>query len=231
MKTACFLSLFLACLACMSQNFKEIEFGAYQSPINIADSECRIGNHTIRMHYNLSREHLIHDLHRVEVDYDSGSYVEFDREEYQLMQFHFHTPSEHLVNAYRYPVEMHIVHSSVRTRDFLVIALLFDYGDEDSFIGQFLNDVPVGMKHIDNDQKYLDINQELLPEIFFSYYYYQGSLTTPPYSENVNWIIDTRVHSCSKAQVDRLVMLEGYNHREEQKIFDREVEKVIKFNN
>ena len=223
-----FTSLFfLFFLAGIAQQFEFENEKTHQSPVNITDSKCQIGKHSLTMTYDISSEHLTHEFQSVEVDYDAGSYVTFDGLNYNLLQFHFHTPSEHLVNDLRYPMEMHIVHQTEDQQYFLVIALLLQAGEEDPFIAQFLNDVPLGKKHIDNDQKFLDINQELIPEVFLSYYHYEGSLTTPPYSENVDWIIDTRVHTCSRSQLERLVILEGDNHREKQKIYDRIVEKVI----
>lgn len=178
------------------------------------------------MHYDISKEHIVHEEQVVELDYDPGSYIEFDGEHFDLKQFHFHTPSEHWINDESFDLEMHMVHQSVKDDQYLVIAFLFEAGEPDHFISQFLQDVPEGEQHIDNDRKYIDINQELLPENFTSYYYYEGSLTTPPYSENVSWIVDTRIHRSSAAQIEKLILLEGDNHRGVQHINDRIVEKV-----
>jgi carbonic anhydrase len=202
------------------------QIGDHQSPINISENLCSPGMHIIDLHYDKSQEHIDHREHTIELQYDPGSYLEFDGDRYEFLQFHFHTPSEHLINNMEYPLEMHMVHFSDENDHFLVLSIMFEQGSPDHFIDQFLKDVPSGVRHLDNPEKYIDINQELLPENFESFYYYEGSLTTPPYSENVSWIVDSRIHSSSESQIGLLKELEGDNHRSLQKINNRLIQKV-----
>ena len=85
--------------------------GDLQSPINIISSQAVPGHHQVVVHYQPSGQRIANLGHTVEVFYDEGSSLEFDGQNYQLQQIHFHTPSEHLIDGITYPMEMHMVHT------------------------------------------------------------------------------------------------------------------------
>ncbi len=201
------------------------EFGSKQSPVNIVTGQCELAEHLIDLHYEPSHEHLIHEEHCVKLDYDPGSYIVFDGDQFDFLQFHFHTPSEHHMDGDEYPLEMHMVHFRQDTMPrYLVIGLLFEEGKEDPFIKHFLNAVPETVSVADYPDLQIDISQELMPSDFGSYYHYDGSLTTPPYTETVEWVIVSKIHTASITQIKKLEELEGPNNRKIQELKDRVIQ-------
>ena len=103
-----------------------------------------------------------------------------------MHSIHFHLYSEHRIENEQYPMEMHIVHKNTNKNDKqnenLVIGVLFDYkGDENN---KFLEDMNLATEQKINNASILDsIHKD------DEYYYYKGSLTTVPCTENVNWIV------------------------------------------
>lgn len=204
-----------------------LDHGLLQSPININTLYCDEGIHEVELHYNTSHEHIVHKEHLVEIDYDPGSYILFDGRKYNFKQFHFHTPSEHLVDGVHYPLEMHMVHLDTgKTPNYLVISILFKEGTADPFLNQFIEEVPEDYKEIDIENKIIDIREELWPGELQEYYFYKGSLTTPPYTETVSWLIVGHIHGASPEQISHLKDLEGINNRKIQKLNERDVEYV-----
>ena len=117
---------------------------------------------------------------------------------YKLHSIHFHLNSEHRLENKQYPMEMHIVHKNTNLNDKdnanLVIGVLFDYNSEYDD-NQFLNDINLSKeKEIKNASILSLINKD------DEFYYYKGSLTTVPCTENVNWIVFKDIKHMSYAQ-------------------------------
>jgi carbonic anhydrase len=185
---------------------------ASQSPINIVTSRAVPGRHKIKFHYQSSKEHVDNLGHTVKVTYDAGSSLDYDGKTYDLVQFHFHTPSEHLLDGVTYPMEMHLVHSEhSRPEHLLVVGVLFKEGDPNSLLDALIADVPTQPgEHADRDAK-LDASSVF--KRGEGYYHYEGSLTTPPYSESVTWLVLDQVHDASAEQIEALNRIEGNNAR------------------
>lgn len=120
---------------------------------------------------------------------------------YKLNSIHFHFNSEHRIENKQYPMEMHIVHKNTNTTDKdnenLVIGVLFDYNSEYAD-NKFLNDINLAEEKEMKDASILSLinkNDE--------FYYYKGSLTTVPCTENVNWIVFKDIKHMSYAQFDK----------------------------
>ena len=185
---------------------------ASQSPINIVTSRAVPGRHKIKFHYQSSKEHVDNLGHTVKVTYDAGSSLEYDGQTYDLVQFHFHTPSEHLLDGVTYPMEMHLVHAEHgRPEHLLVVGVLFKEGESNRLLDDLIADVPAHPgEHADRDAK-LDASSVL--KRGEGYFHYEGSLTTPPYSESVTWLVLDQVHDASAEQIEALNRIEGNNAR------------------
>ena len=119
---------------------------------------------------------------------------------YKLNSFHFHLYSEHRIENKQYPMEMHLVHKNLNKEDSLnenlVIGILFDYKDNKE--NKFLNDINLAKEKKINDASIVDlINKN------DAFYYYKGSLTTIPCTENVNWIVFKDIKSMSFEQFNK----------------------------
>ena len=185
---------------------------ASQSPINIVTSRAVPGRHKIKFHYQSSKEHVDNLGHTVKVTYDAGSSLEYDGESFDLVQFHFHTPSEHLLDGVTYPMEMHLVHAEHgRPEHLLVVGVLFKEGSANPLLDDLIADVPAHAgEHADRDAK-LDASSVF--KRGEGYFHYEGSLTTPPYSESVTWLVLDQVHDASAEQIEALNRIEGNNAR------------------
>jgi carbonic anhydrase len=192
--------------------FPEATEGQSQSPINIVTARTVPGKHKVKFHYQSSNEHVDNLGHTVKVTYDAGSSLEYDGKSYDLVQFHFHTPSEHLLDGVTYPMEMHLVHAQHdHPEHLLVVGVLFKEGNPSKLLEKLIVDVPEHAgEHADKEAK-LDASSVL--EKGDGYFHYEGSLTTPPYSETVTWLVLDRAHNASAEQIEAMNRIEGNNAR------------------
>jgi carbonic anhydrase len=193
---------------------RELERGTRQSPIAIFSRTAHATHgHSIVLDYGKSSERVANRGHTIEVDYDPGSTITFDGRPYVFKQFHFHTPSEHHVDGERFPMEMHMVHSCpFDPQRYLVIAVLFRSGPErDPFLDEFMEAIPRDQGSETRTSAQVDIRDVFGPRDH--YFVYDGSLTTPPFTEHVQWLVLTRPRRAAQAQIDAFHTLEGDNAR------------------
>lgn len=210
-----------------------LEHGLIQSPINILTSSLREADrHDIEVTaaHDKKVTGIVNKGHTIELEFDPGTEVTFDNKTYDFKQAHFHTPSEHQIDGMTFPMEMHFVSEGKKhdneNPEYLVIAAFFKMGEENPFINGFIDKIP---SH-ENDTINLadtpiyidDLIGPINPDR--KYYYYQGSLTTPPYTETVNWMILREIIEASPEQIRIINDLEGNNARHVQARFGRQVE-------
>ena len=206
-----------------------LSHGLLQSPVNILSNRAEGGRHEVAINlHHAEPNYLENKGHTIQLDFQPGSSIVFDGREYQLKQLHFHTPSEHQIDGITYPMEGHIVNiiEPKTPKDptrYLVVSFLFRMGDEDPFISSFLDQVPdeKGGEELEAGQVYLSPNDR---NPNYEYYHYRGSLTTPPYTETVEWLIVKEIQQASPEQVRRIHQLEGDNARRVQALYGRKVE-------
>jgi len=211
-----------------------LDHGLIQSPVNILTSQT---SDTVRHKITVIRPDtlkaadVVNTGHSVQLDFDPGAGVQFDGMKYHFLQGHFHTPSEHQVDGITYPMEMHFVSMADKVEEsddpqYLVLGVFFKMGAENKFIQAFIDKIPETEKDTTLlNEKPVYINDLLEKgEAFNDYYYYKGSLTTPPYTETVRWVIMKKVLEASPAQIQRINELEGNNARHVQALFGRKIE-------
>jgi carbonic anhydrase len=206
--------------------------GIAQSPINIITSGLPF--------YTGQRSDLkftgfinaIENLgHTIQVDFSKGSVTLISGESYELKQLHFHTPSEHLIDGMTFPMEMHIVsrkNDSIKYRGsvYTVLGILFKIGRENKFLKEFFNSVPreEGRDTLDPAKvKLNDLFTDIPTRERLTYYHYQGTLTTPPYTESVNWFISKRIFEASEEQITAIEKSEGNNARHIRALNNRKI--------
>lgn len=198
--------------------------GFCQSPINIQSTKSVEGHHEVKLGYYKSKQTVINKGHTIELDYDPGSTVEVDGKTYEFKQLHFHTPSEHLIDGVTYPMEIHMVHTlKGDPGKYLVMAILFKEGPANPFLTKLLANVPNKEGQHVVSEEVIDAGA-LLKGNKTGYYTYQGSLTTPPYSETVFWAILKQIHTASPEQIELIHKREGNNARVIQARAGRKIE-------
>jgi carbonic anhydrase len=125
--------------------------------------------------------------HMVVVDDAAPSSFVLDGTTYTLKQFHFHAPAEHTIDGRAYDAEMHLVHKAPDGKT-VVVALLFHHGRENDLLRPFFDAMPMGAHDGAVDTgKTIDLTP-LLPKTP-SYIRYEGSLTAPPCTEGITWLV------------------------------------------
>ncbi|MCT4666055.1 MAG: carbonic anhydrase family protein [Flavobacteriales bacterium] len=202
--------------------------GKKQSPINIIEvnsQESTSFGKKITTYY--APETKIHDVtnngHSIQYNFEKGDKLSFEGSEYLLKQIHFHEPSEHTIDGIRYPMEIHLVHQN-KQKEFVVLGILVKEGlasEPFNFLESYLP-VKAGETKIVNQS--FDLNKNL-PENK-TFFHYEGSLTTPPCTETVDWVVFQNPISISVEQVKILQMLMPHNnYRNEQPINSRVITK------
>lgn len=173
--------------------------GKRQSPIAIqSDTALQGPAEPLVFNYMPSRGTVVNTGHTVQVDIDGDNSLTVRGSTYKLLQFHFHTPSEEMVNARRYAMVAHLVHKN-EAGQLAVVAVLLEQGEPSSFIDKVWTYMPLDtMDKVRTPDGLLDIN-ELLPKDQ-RYYQYFGSLTTPPCTEGVLWMVLKQPVKISAAQ-------------------------------
>ncbi|MCB9111125.1 MAG: carbonic anhydrase family protein [Anaerolineales bacterium] len=192
--------------------------GKSQSPIDVSTpAEEDLTN--IAFHYQPSEVNILNNGHTVQVNYDAGSYIELDGVRYDVAQFHFHAPSEHAVDGKLFAAEIHIVHKSADGA-LAVVGILLDEGAQNDAFQPFIDNLPTEASDVKDAG--VTINAaDLLPAVQTTYRY-SGSLTTPPCTEGVNWLVMTTPVQLSADQLSALESLfEGGNNRPVQPLNDR----------
>lgn len=195
--------------------------GQVQSPIDITGALPNSALSAISRTYTTSATHLLNNGHTVQFTYDAGSFVTMNGVEYQLLQFHLHTASEHHINGQSSPMEVHLVHKNEATGNLVVIGLLVEEGAENAVLQPFVGHLPDQA-----DETYEAADTYNIADILLAsehYYTYSGSLTTPPCSEIVTWVVMKDPISASAAQISALEDIMHENNRPIQDLNDRAI--------
>jgi carbonic anhydrase len=150
--------------------------------------------------------------HAIQVEASPGSNLTMGGRGYQLLQFHVHQPSEHLLNGHRYPLEIHFVHTAP-DGTLGVVGVFAEPGNTNPALQAVLDALDANGEA---DRPTLDLSG-LLPEDR-DYFRYEGSLTTPPCSETVDWAVLARAITVSEAQIEAFTRLHPGNARPVQPV-------------
>lgn len=204
----------------ISPDFALCELGKNQSPINI-NNAVEATPVQIEFNYQPTPLLVVNNGYTVQVNYHPGSTMKINDEEYELIQFHFHIPSEHTINNKASALEMHLVHRNAKNQ-LAVVGVMMNKGSANPFIDQIWQHITAVGK-INDIENYTINAANLLPKnkAFFSYI---GSLTTPPCSENVKWNVLTQATQVSEKQIAAFQKLYQVNARPVQPINTRKIE-------
>ncbi|PIE44842.1 MAG: carbonic anhydrase [Gammaproteobacteria bacterium] len=172
--------------------------GENQSPVNLTGFiEAELT--PLKLSYNEGGKEITNNGHSVQVNYSPGSTLFIGNESFELKQFHFHSPSENHINGKSYPFESHFVHVN-KDGKIAVVSVLYNEGEENKALAEFWSQLPERQHETKKLKK--AVNAALLLPDNKDYYYFNGSLTTPPCTEGVRWFVFKEALSISKEQLD-----------------------------
>ncbi|SFV52907.1 Carbonic anhydrase [hydrothermal vent metagenome] len=208
----------------LDPKYAECKLGGSQSPININKDiivETK-GLAPINFHYTTSAASVINNGHSVQVNIKPGSFIKIDGKEFELKQFHFHTPSENQIDGKNFPLEAHFVHQA-KDGTLAVVAVMFENGKENAIINKIWKKMP----HKAGEKVACGLPAEMINALLpkdKAYYRFDGSLTTPPCSEGVRWFVLKDYSEVSQDEVNEFLhTLHHPNNRPVQPINARKV--------
>lgn len=194
--------------------------GQQQSPVNIHTQKAKKGTlPALAVHWDKATGEVVNNGHTIQVNLTPGSYLELDGTRYDLAQFHFHTPSEHQLNGKSGPLEIHFVHKTAEGK-LAVVGVMVKTGAESAPLKPLFANLPA-TQEVKNQ---LEVDPAALLPAKLEYFTYQGSLTTPPCSEGVRWMVLETPIAASKAQIAAFRKLFPQNARPIQPLHARTIE-------
>lgn len=182
-----------------------------QSPINLRNPVITdFGDNALEIHWAKdAKGHLTsgHDGVKITFGFDSRMYVRLDQHQFFLTQFHLHHPSEHAVDGAQQSVELHAVHQNLDDGRLAVVAIFIEPGNGRSKSPPLFSSLAsiIG-KGTSNEVRPVAVNpSDYLPADTKRYYRYEGSLTTPPFTENVSWAVLQKPRLISQADLTSLI--------------------------
>ncbi len=188
----------------LAPEYKMCKEGKNQSPVNIVteDTSCVDAVlEELKLSYKPSALDVVNNGHTIKVNYAKGSTMEMGGTTFNLLQYHFHSPSENNIDSKSYPMEVHLVHADA-DGNLAVIGTMYVEGKANAAIDAVWAKMPAkaGEKVSASD---VSVNvMDILPANK-EYYRFDGSLTTPPCSEGVRWMVMKNPVEVSKEQVKK----------------------------
>ncbi|MBF0621861.1 MAG: carbonic anhydrase family protein [Magnetococcales bacterium] len=197
--------------------------GTQQSPIDINKVQAAALD-PIQFNYHEAPINVVNNGHTIKFSYKPGSSISVGGKVFELLQFHIHAPSEHTVNGRSIPMELHLVHKAADGQ-LGVVGILMEVaehaarGCHNPTLSKIFKAMPQleGLKMTGS----VTINANDLLPVNGEYINYSGSLTTPPCSEQVNWMVMRQPVGISQAQLDAFLAIYSGNNRPVQGLNER----------
>lgn len=213
----------------LSPAYRTCGTGKAQSPIDLGGalpgdaSTLRVAYETagLRIAHHEQALDLLDNGHTIQVTLDHGSTIFESGTSFDLVQYHFHAPSEHTIDGRSYAMELHFVHKSEQG-ELAVIGVLIEEGSHNPAFDPIWNNFPSRpgeSLHLEG----VSVEIEKFLPLTDGYFRYQGSLTTPPCSEGVQWLVCDEPIELSKAQIDAFRHIVNHNARPPQPLHGRSV--------
>ena len=191
--------------------------GQRQSPIDIRDG-IKVDVEPIRFNYQPSRFRIVDSGRSVDVFLGDNAFT-LTGKTYALQQIHFRRPAEEQIDGRRFDMSAHLVHRA-DDGQLAIIAVLLERGPENPFIQTLWNYLPLE-KHLSVEPPDVTVDLEALLPASRNYYTYMGSLSTPPCTEGVLWLVLKQPAPVSPEQIDAFSRLYRHNARPIQATADR----------
>ena len=196
--------------------------GKVQSPIDIRTHDVHGGSlPALVFNYKPTPLHIVDNGHSIQVDVEPGSFLTIGGKTYQLVQFHFHHPSEERIDGKAADMVAHLVHRNSEGA-LAVVAVMLNPGKANDMVETLWSHLPKQKEH-ELDFAKLRINPAALLPSNHSYYTYTGSLTTPPCTEGVRWVVLKSPSSLSKREISTFAARYPNDARPVQPLNGREI--------
>lgn len=182
----------------LSADYHTCHDGKFQSPIDIHNT---IDGHLppLNFEFHTANEQIVNNGHTIQITVDDEDDFMLDGEKFRLMQYHFHAPGENQIKGQLFPLEAHFVHQNP-AGELAVVAVMFKAGAENPALNSLLSAIPQ-QKNTPVDLKMAADLRPLFPADRH-YYRFSGSLTTPPCTEGLRWLVMKEPVQLSQAQLE-----------------------------
>lgn len=194
----------------INEAFRTCSTGKQQSPI-VIDNTISAALKPLKRLHKFPLTAISHEPHQLTMDAGAGNMMVLDQKPYQLKTISIHVPAEHQLKQKQYAAEMQMLHED-KSGHYVVIAVLFEEGQANPMLDKLLTSLPK------EGELHKPLSMRMTPADWMptkpAYYRYSGSLTTPPCSEGVQWVVMKEALKISKPQIEALqAALGGPNHR------------------
>lgn len=205
----------------LTPEYRICDTGRHQSPIDLVNP-TPAALPILIFNYQSASVNIRNTGNTIEVAYPNrGNWIEIDETKYHLLQFHFHVPSEHTIAGELSDMEMHLVHES-EDGTLVVIGAFIKSGSVNTAFDTFWHLIPSVADESEQLTGVVLNAFDLLPDTKRTYRY-DGSLTTPPCSEGVKWIMMTTPIEMSEAQIAAFKAIFDGNNRPVQPLNGRKL--------
>jgi carbonic anhydrase len=171
--------------------------GTHQSPVALSTKQAHAQSpeQPLEISWSKSTGELVDTGHSDQVNLPPGNSITYGGTKFELQQLHFHTPSEHTIDGKHAPMEVHFVHKSADGK-LAVVAILLKQGTAASPLAPVLTKLPAH-----GEKRTVEVDLPALLPKSTRHFAYSGSLTTPPCSEDVQWIVMVTEDPVSKPEI------------------------------
>lgn len=202
--------------------------GRTQSPIDIAPAKLLKAEwlEELRFAYKGTKKlEVLNNGHTIQVTPERGNWLNYNKVWYELKQWHFHAPSEHTLVGMNTAMEVHFVHAADANR-LAVIGVMLKLGPDNPILDQFWDTMPAEEGKKAEWSGGFSILDAMPDDRTF--YTYKGSLTTPPCSETVTWLVMKEPMTVSKSQVENFkALVHGITNRPVQPLYGRVISESV----
>ena len=183
----------------LDEKFTICATGKSQSPVNLTGMiEGQLPD--IKFKYQAGGELILNNGHTIQINYKPGSSITVSGQTFELKQFHFHSPSENTIVDHAFPMEAHFVHADT-AGNLAVVAVMIEEGVKNPELEKAWSRMPE--KANDRQSVFINVDANKLMPSSLDYYRYNGSLTTPPCTEGVWWLVMKKSITASKDQIEK----------------------------
>ena len=175
--------------------------GKNQSPVDLV-ADYHVGLPELVFQYHGTPIHETNNGHTIMLKVSEGNYLDVPEKKwrFQLLQGHFHSPSEHTINGESFAMEIHLVHAN-EDGQIAVVGVMVEEGEENAMLNRIWSFMPDNVG--DSTESPLTVFEAGVLPPTRNYFTYDGSLTTPPCTEGIQWFVLRDPLTASAEQIER----------------------------